>query len=310
MMKKDRATVVKWTERVDELEDELDVAKAKIESMSGELCHCNRVQEVEATSEGGIPTPALSYEGSNDSYHTPPREGSPHNDSNGENRPPADRLAGIPEGARLVPITSDIDVYEWSEGGDEAAEAAEDALADEERRRYFGVRVLGRRVGRQTCVKSVKQFTTLIVDLQERESSVGSSEKPGPSETNSEEQSALWSGDSQGSVDTSPTQSLDAAREPAMPTPTRWTGPRIVTFLPDTLPDQLQATLSSYGLPPRAVQGGRLVQDSSSLARWSLELTIGLSEFEGEGVLSSLMVDRSESPGWEQGSVENEASWD
>jgi hypothetical protein len=157
MMKKDRATVVKWTERVDELEDELNVAKAKMRACRENSVIATEFRRWRQPSEGGIPTPALSYKGSNDSYHTPPREGSPHNDSNGENRPPADRLAGIPEGARLVPITSDIDVYEWSEGGDEAAEAAEDALDDEECRRYFGVRVLGRRVGRQTCVKSVKK---------------------------------------------------------------------------------------------------------------------------------------------------------
>jgi hypothetical protein len=38
-------------------------------------------------------------------------------------------------------------------------------------------------------------------------------------------------------------------------------------------------------------------------------MTISLSEVEGEVVLLSLVVDHSESPGWEQGSVENEVDW-
>ena len=41
--------------------------------------------------------------------------------------------------------------------------------------------------------------------------------------------------------------------------PVGWTGPRIVSFLPDRLPEPLQATMLSFGLPPQQVQGGRLV---------------------------------------------------
>jgi hypothetical protein len=154
MTRSDRASLIKWTERVDQLEDELDVAKAQIASMAGQLCQCNRAQEVEVTSEGVL-TPALSYESDTGSYHTPPREGS-HNDSNAENVAPVDRLAGIPEGARLVPICSDIDEYQWSEGGDEAAEAMSDAMDQESRRRYLGARVVGSRVFRQCARKTFK----------------------------------------------------------------------------------------------------------------------------------------------------------
>ena len=88
--------------------------------------------------------------------------------------------------------------------------------------------------------------------------------------------------------------------------PVGWTGPRIVSFLPDRLPEQLQATMLSFGLPPQQVQGGRLVQEMGVTSNWTLELSVSLSEIEGEGIFSSLLTDRAESPAWESGSVENE----
>ena len=67
--------------------------------------------------------------------------------------------------------------------------------------------------------------------------------------------------------------------------------------------------LRARGLPPQQVQGGRLVQEEANLSSWTLELSVSLSEIEGEGIFSSLLTDRAESPGWEQGSVANEEDW-
>ena len=88
--------------------------------------------------------------------------------------------------------------------------------------------------------------------------------------------------------------------------PVGWTGPRIVSFLPDHLPEPLQATMLSFGLPPQRVQGGRLVQEVGVTSNWTLELSVSLSGVGGGGIFSSLLTDRAESPAWESGSVENE----
>jgi hypothetical protein len=78
-----------------------------------------------------------------------------------------------------------------------------------------------------------------------------------------------------------------------------------MTWLPRDLPGQLQELLSASRLPPTAVQSGRLVENLSNPPQWSLELTVALSEQEGEAVLGSLLVDRSETPEWEVRSDEN-----
>ena len=102
----------------------------------------------------------MSYEGSEASYHTPPVEGSPANDSSQENIPSVDRAEGIPDSFRLVPLTEDISI--WEAGADEeaewrAAEEAEQELEDRDLMCCLGTCVRCHRLGRQTCVKSVKK---------------------------------------------------------------------------------------------------------------------------------------------------------
>jgi hypothetical protein len=92
----------------------------------------------------------------------------------------------------------------------------------------------------------------------------------------------------------------------AMRTPGSFTGPRIVSFLPDRLPDQLQALMRSSGLPSNAVFQGRLVEEAMAPSRFLLELAVSLSDLEGDMVLSSMVPDRAESPEWETRSIENE----
>ena len=64
-------------ERVDSLGGETQELTARVESMSDKLCRCqDRADCAEVGSfERNIPTPALTYEGSDDSYHTPPPAG-------------------------------------------------------------------------------------------------------------------------------------------------------------------------------------------------------------------------------------------
>ena len=88
-------------------------------------------------------------------------------------------------------------------------------------------------------------------------------------------------------------QALATTRVPAA-----WTGPRVVTFFPENLPEPLQLMLYARGLPPQQVQGGRLVQEEVNLSSWTLELSVLLSEIEGEGIFFLWLTDRSKSPGW------------
>ena len=62
-------------------------------------------------------------------------------------------------------------------------------------------------------------------------------------------------------------------------------------FLPETLPEQLRWTISSFSLQPAAVQGGRLVEELSVLPRYLLELSVSLNELEGEMVLAEMILD-------------------
>ena len=97
-------------------------------------------------------------------------------------------------------------------------------------------------------------------------------------------------------------------RDLAMRTPGSFTGPRIVTFLLEALPAQLQALMRSSNLPPGAVHEGRLVEESMAPTRYLLELSVRLSDLEGDALLSSMMPDRMESPEWEVRSDANEES--
>ena len=83
------------------------------------------------------------------------------NDSNAENVPPRPRWSEIPEDARLIPVTEDIQVYEVPQEGWSEAEAASDEQDERLRmlrnRRVGGPRLAPRQlVGRQTCVKSTR----------------------------------------------------------------------------------------------------------------------------------------------------------
>ena len=51
---------------------------------------------------------------------------------------------------------------------------------------------------------------------------------------------------------------------------------------------------------------GRLVEGLDGSNSFSVELTIPISEEEGNRLLGALIVDRSETPGWEVGSAEND----
>ena len=148
------------------------IDSVRIDSMSDKLCRCGEVPA--SISEGrNIPTPALTYAGSEDSYHTPPvtnpeevldespirpthTELSPANDSNAENLPPVGRASGIPSDAVLVPIADGINMWEvpgvdWAE-----AERWSDDEAEHVRRLAFGQTVRPD-LRRQTCVRSVKR---------------------------------------------------------------------------------------------------------------------------------------------------------
>ena len=113
-------------ERHDSLAVDSLLTTARFDSMSDHLCHCGTGDQTQAL-ECLIPSPALSYEGSNTSYHTPPQLGAPTrlplrkesttNDSNAENVPPRPRWSEIPEDARLIPVTEDIQVYEVPQEG-------------------------------------------------------------------------------------------------------------------------------------------------------------------------------------------------
>ena len=111
-----------------------------------------------------------------------------------------------------------------------------------------------------------------------------------------------------GTADTSP---IGSPRRPvlAMHMPGSFTGARVLTFLPETLPEQLRRIINSFGLQPAVVQGGRLVEELSVPPRYLLELSVSLNELEGEMVLAEMIPDRAESlasPDWEVRSIENE----
>lgn len=146
------------------------LTSAHLNSMSDHLCHCGMGDRVQAP-ERRIPSPALSYEGSNASYHTPPQAGVPThlplreesmtNDSNAENAPPPTCWSGFPEEARLIPLTDEIQVWEVLQEGWLEAKAVSDE-EDERLRVLRNRRVCGSQlaphqlIGHQTCVKLVR----------------------------------------------------------------------------------------------------------------------------------------------------------
>ena len=79
-----------WTSYVDSLKDQILTLEGRVESMADKLCRCGEGAET-AEPVDCPASPALTYEGSEASYHTPPVEGSPGDNSNVENIPPTDR---------------------------------------------------------------------------------------------------------------------------------------------------------------------------------------------------------------------------
>ena len=90
-----------------------------------------------------------------------------------------------------------------------------------------------------------------------------------------------------------------------------WRGsPILPNVLTVDFPDRDVALMSEVvrrfqGLDLSTVQG-RLVEGQNGSNSFSVELTIPISESEGERILLTLVADRSETPGWEVGSVEND----
>ena len=150
---------------VDSLGGETQELTACIESMSDKLCYCHNCVEVESFIQN-MPTPALMYEGSENSYHTLPPAGiigkspvcpplvelSSRNDSNQENVRPSSHMLGIPAGSVLVTISSDIELWNMPVPDFEEAEAFSDEMEKQRRRRAYGLPVFS--IGRQTCIKS------------------------------------------------------------------------------------------------------------------------------------------------------------
>ena len=64
-------------------------------------------------------------------------------------------------------------------------------------------------------------------------------------------------------------------------------GPKVMTFLPKNLPDQLQAIIHLSSLHPHAAQGGRLIKELLVLTRY-LELLVSLITLEGETLLAEM----------------------
>jgi hypothetical protein len=66
-LKQDAKTFEKWMDWFNEIEEELKVTQVQVSSLSDWVCRCRDVDAVE-----WVPSPALSYAGSQQSYHTPP----------------------------------------------------------------------------------------------------------------------------------------------------------------------------------------------------------------------------------------------
>jgi hypothetical protein len=63
---------------------------------------------------------------------------------------------------------------------------------------------------------------------------------------------------------------------------------RIIAWLPNNLPLQLQGILASQGIPTWAVCNGCLVEEGQVDPTWRLELSIELSAMEGEGMMGAM----------------------
>ena len=68
------------------------------------------------------------------------------------------------------------------------------------------------------------------------------------------------------------------------------------TTFPDRAPEVLVNVLRALNYETAWLSHASLVQETSGSSRWSLEMSLGIGEEEGDALLSSLLPDRSETP--------------
>src|SRR5882762_99218 len=71
---------------------------------------------------------------------------------------------------------------------------------------------------------------------------------------------------------------------------------RMRTTFPDRAPEVLVGVLRALNYETAWLSHASLVQETSGSSRWSLEMSLGIGEEEGDAILSSLIPDRSETP--------------
>src|SRR5882762_7041770 len=74
---------------------------------------------------------------------------------------------------------------------------------------------------------------------------------------------------------------------------------RMWTTFPDRAPEVLVSVLRALNYETAWLSQASLVQETSGSSRWSLEMSLGIGEEEGDAILSSLIPDCSETPGRE-----------
>src|SRR5882762_5562306 len=74
---------------------------------------------------------------------------------------------------------------------------------------------------------------------------------------------------------------------------------RMRTTFPDRAPEVLVSVLRALNYETAWLSHASLVQEMSGTSRWSLEMSLGIGEEEGDTILSSLIPDRPETPGRE-----------
>src|SRR5882762_1146149 len=74
---------------------------------------------------------------------------------------------------------------------------------------------------------------------------------------------------------------------------------RMWTTFPDRAPEVLVSVLRALNYETAWLSQASLVQETSGSSRWSLEMSLGIGEEEGNTILSSLIPDHPETPGRE-----------
>ena len=71
---------------------------------------------------------------------------------------------------------------------------------------------------------------------------------------------------------------------------------RMRTTFPDRAPEVLVGVLRALNYETAWLSHASLVQKTSGSSRWSLEMSLGIGEEEGDAILSSLVLDWLETP--------------